>query len=326
MDKVFIEGLEIEALIGIYDWERRVRQPLQFDIEMAFDNRRPAASDAIADTLDYKAVSKRLIEFVSQSGFGLVETLAERCATLIIQEFAVAHVRLKLSKPGAVRGARAVGVIIERSRAAEVARPAKASDVATPAAAIPASIRPAHAAPKKKSSSKFRAASCKAYLSLGSNIRPEENLRKAVAALRARFGEVVVSPVYRTPAVGFRGPDFLNAIAVIDSDIHPFALNDWLHALEVAQGRDRRDASYSDRTLDIDIIYFGDLVLEGPDDFQLPRPELHRAFVLKPLADVAPEFVDPVRNMTLAKLWAAHPEAATPPQQVALQLLDTAVP
>ena len=116
MDKVFIEALEIETLIGIYDWERRIRQPLQFDLEMSFDNRRPAASDDIADTLDYKAVSKRLIEYVSQSSFGLVETLAERCAEIVLTEFAVSHVRLKLSKPGAVRGARAVGVIIERSR------------------------------------------------------------------------------------------------------------------------------------------------------------------------------------------------------------------
>ena len=116
-DKVFIEGLEIEALIGIYDWERRIRQPLRFDIEMAFDNRKPAATDAIEDTLDYKAVSKRVIAFVSQSDFGLVETLAERCAALILDEFGVRHVRLKLSKPGAVRGATAVGVLIERRRA-----------------------------------------------------------------------------------------------------------------------------------------------------------------------------------------------------------------
>ncbi len=115
-DKVFIEALEIETLIGIYDWERRIRQSLLFDIEMAFDNRRPAASDDIADTLNYKAVSKRLIEYVSTSSFGLVETLAERCAEIILSEFAVSHVRLKLSKPGAVRGARAVGVIIERNR------------------------------------------------------------------------------------------------------------------------------------------------------------------------------------------------------------------
>jgi len=116
VDKVFIEGLEIEALIGIYDWERRIRQPLVLDVEMAFDNRKPAATDDIADTLNYKDVSKRLIDFVSQSDFQLVETLAERCVEIVLREFDVAHVRLKLSKPGAVRGAKAVGVIVERSR------------------------------------------------------------------------------------------------------------------------------------------------------------------------------------------------------------------
>ena len=82
-DKVFIEGLEIETLIGIYDWERRIRQTLVFDIEMAFDNTVPAATDDINDTLDYKAVSKRLVEYVSQSDFGLVETLAERCERIV---------------------------------------------------------------------------------------------------------------------------------------------------------------------------------------------------------------------------------------------------
>ena len=115
MDKVFIEALEVDALIGIYDWERRIRQTLVFDIEMAFDNRVPAASDAIEDTLNYKDVSQRVVEYVSQSGFGLVETLAERVAAIILDEFGVSQVRLKLSKPGAVRGARAVGVMIERS-------------------------------------------------------------------------------------------------------------------------------------------------------------------------------------------------------------------
>jgi dihydroneopterin aldolase len=115
VDKVFIEALEVDALIGIYDWERRIRQTLVFDIEMAFDNRVPAASDAIEDTLNYKDVSKRVVEYVSQSGFGLVETLAERVAAIILDEFGVSQVRLKLSKPGAVRGARAVGVMIERS-------------------------------------------------------------------------------------------------------------------------------------------------------------------------------------------------------------------
>jgi dihydroneopterin aldolase len=90
---------------------------VQLDIEMAFDNRKPAASDDIADTLDYKAVSKRLIQFVGDSSYGLVETLAENCARIVVEEFGVSHVRLKLSKLGAVRGARAVGVIVERSSA-----------------------------------------------------------------------------------------------------------------------------------------------------------------------------------------------------------------
>ena len=114
MDIVFIEDLRIDTVIGIYDWERRVRQTLSFDIEMAFDNTRPAATDDIADTLNYKDVSKRLIAYVGESSFGLVETLAERCAAIIREEFGVAWVRLKLSKPGAVRGAKSVGVRIER--------------------------------------------------------------------------------------------------------------------------------------------------------------------------------------------------------------------
>ena len=116
MDRVFIEALEIDCVIGIYDWERKIRQPIVLDIEMGFDNRKPAASDDIADTLDYKAISKRLIQFVGDSSFGLVEALAENCCRIIIEEFGVAQVRLKLSKPGAVRGSKAVGVILERAR------------------------------------------------------------------------------------------------------------------------------------------------------------------------------------------------------------------
>lgn len=358
MDRVFIEGLEIEAQIGIYHWERRIRQPLLFDLEMAFDNRRPAASDAIADTLDYKAVSKRLVAFVSASSFGLVETLAERCAELVLREFGVESLKLKLSKPGAVRGARAVGVVIERDRASlppepvapaepeEAPKPvAKPSPTAVQLAAARAFARrleetitqapppvPAKPAPRSEPephgepaphgdpTRKPRGPTVTTYISLGSNIDPERNLRSAVEALRERFGAIRLSPVYRTTAVGFDGPDFLNAIVAIESDVHPFALNDWLHALEIAHGRDRRDKSYSNRTLDLDIIYFGKLVLEGPGDFMLPRPELRHAFVLKPLADIAPHFVDPVRGASLETLWESHPDRDNPPQEVALQL------
>lgn len=148
----------------------------------------------------------------------------------------------------------------------------------------------------------------KAYLSLGSNLAPENNLRSAFAALRARFGEIVASAVYRFPAVGFEGPDFLNAAAAIDSDLDPFALNDWLHALEDAHGRDRSGPRFGNRPLDIDIVLYDDRVLDGPGHLQLPRDDLRHAFVLMPLAEIAPDLVEPRSGRTLAALWAASPE------------------
>ena len=114
MDIVFIESLRIETIIGIYDWERRVRQPVTLDIEMAFDNSRPAATERIEDALDYKRIAKRLIAFVEAAEFQLVETLAEQCARILREEMGVSWLRLKLSKPGALRGAKSVGVVIER--------------------------------------------------------------------------------------------------------------------------------------------------------------------------------------------------------------------
>lgn len=114
MDIVFLTGLHIDTIIGIYDWERNIRQSVILDLEMASDISRSAATDRIEDALDYKAVAKRLIEFVGNSNFNLVETLAERCAEILLQEFAIPWVRVKVNKIGAVTGARDVGVIIER--------------------------------------------------------------------------------------------------------------------------------------------------------------------------------------------------------------------
>lgn len=114
MDIIFLRDLRIDTVIGIYDWERRVRQTISLDLEMATDIRKAAATDAIDDTLNYKAVAKRLIAFVEASEFQLVETLAERITEIILTEFDVPWVRLTLNKTGAVRGAKDVGVIIER--------------------------------------------------------------------------------------------------------------------------------------------------------------------------------------------------------------------
>jgi dihydroneopterin aldolase len=114
MDIVFISDLRIDTLIGIYDWERRVRQTISLDLEMGADIRKAAATDAIEDTLNYKAVAKRLIDFVGNSEYQLVETLAEEIAAIVLGEFAVPWLKLTVHKPGAVRGSRDVGVVIER--------------------------------------------------------------------------------------------------------------------------------------------------------------------------------------------------------------------
>ena len=114
MDTIFIRELTVETVIGIYDWERAIKQPVLLDLEMACDVARAAASDSVEDTLNYKAVCKRVIAFVEASEFQLVETLAERVAQLIISEFHVPWLRVQVNKRGALRGAKDVGVMIER--------------------------------------------------------------------------------------------------------------------------------------------------------------------------------------------------------------------
>jgi dihydroneopterin aldolase len=114
MDTVFLRDLKIDTVIGIYGWERRVRQTLIFDLEMSADVAKAAKTDKIEDALNYKSIAKRLQQYVSESEFELIETLAEECARIIREEFNVAWVKLTLNKKGAVRGATDVGVIIER--------------------------------------------------------------------------------------------------------------------------------------------------------------------------------------------------------------------
>ncbi len=147
----------------------------------------------------------------------------------------------------------------------------------------------------------------KAYLSLGSNLEPERHLDAAVKALRESFGEVVLSDWVRTKAIGFDGPDFVNGAAVIETDWDVYRLNDWLHALEDAHGRRRDVPRFSSRTLDIDIVFYDDLILDGPGNLRIPRPELKHAFVLQPLAQIAPDFVNPQTGKTLAEAWREFP-------------------
>ncbi len=150
------------------------------------------------------------------------------------------------------------------------------------------------------------------YLSLGSNLEPQRYLPAAIAALRERFGAITVSPAYRSKSVGFDGADFVNLAVGLDTDLSPEALNDWLHALEDRHGRRRDVPRYSDRTLDIDIVFYDALVLDGPGHLQIPRKELQHAFVLRPIADIAPTFRHPLSGFGMAELWAAFPTEHEP--------------
>jgi 2-amino-4-hydroxy-6-hydroxymethyldihydropteridine diphosphokinase len=152
------------------------------------------------------------------------------------------------------------------------------------------------------------------YLSLGANLEPRRHLAAAVEALRQRFGQITVSPAYRSQSVGFDGADFVNMAVGLDTDLSPETLNDWLHALEDRQGRRRDVPRYSDRTLDIDIVFYDALVIDGPGHLQIPRNELQHAFVLRPIADIAPTFRHPVSGLSMAELWAAFPVQDEPLQ------------
>lgn len=116
-DRIFLRGLTAECIIGFIDWERRVKQTVVIDIELPVDCRRAAASDDVADTVDYKKVAKRVLAYIEASEFKLVETLAHRLCLLLLEEFGLEWVRISLNKPGAIRNSRDVGVVVERRRA-----------------------------------------------------------------------------------------------------------------------------------------------------------------------------------------------------------------
>lgn len=114
MDTIFLRDLRVETIVGVWDWERKIRQTVSIDLEMATDIHRAAASDSLDDTLNYKLVAKRVQQFVAESSFQLVETLAENIAEVVLSDFDVPWVEVRVNKPGAIRGARDVGVKIRR--------------------------------------------------------------------------------------------------------------------------------------------------------------------------------------------------------------------
>ena len=148
------------------------------------------------------------------------------------------------------------------------------------------------------------------YVSLGSNIEPARHVRAALEALNQRFGEQLLSPVYESVAVGFEGDNFLNLVSAFDTDEDVHAVAAGLNDIETRLGRVRSGPRFSARTVDLDLLLYDDLVLEEPG-LVLPRPEiLHNAFVLRPLADIAPSLRHPTDGRSMAELWAAYDQSS----------------
>ncbi len=268
MDIVFVKDLRIDTVIGIYDWERTIRQVISIDLEMGTDIAAAANSDNISDTLDYKAVSKRVIHFVRNSEFELVEKLAEQIARIVLTEFNTPWLRLKLGKPGAVRGSAEVGVVIER---------------------------------RKEDYVRTRQ---RAYVSIGSNVNARANIQAALKLLEKNFGPLTLSHCYQNPAVGFAGEDFINLVAGFDSALGVQGTASKLRDIEAQLGRDRSRPKFSARTIDLDLLIL-DNCAATQAGIRLPRDEiLQYAFVLCPLAELVGELKHPEEQKTYAQLWA----------------------
>ncbi len=161
------------------------------------------------------------------------------------------------------------------------------------------------------------------YVSIGSNIERDKNVRAAVAALRDRFGAVQLSPVYRNRPIGFDGDDFYNLVVGFDTDKPPEAVAAALHAVEQQQGRTRTESRFSPRTLDLDLLLYDDLVRDD-EHLRLPRDEIREyACVLRPLAELAPDTRHPETGETFAQMWARFPQSRQPLTPVEIDLANS---
>ena len=163
----------------------------------------------------------------------------------------------------------------------------------------------------------------RAYVSIGSNIEREKNIRAAVAALRRRYGTLQLSPVYQSRPVGFEGDDFLNLVAGFDTNESPLVVTQALHEIEQRHGRVRGPSRFSARTLDLDLLLYDELI-RNDRELRLPRDEIAAyAFVLRPLAELAPERRHPRTGSTLGDMWRGFDAASQPLTRVPLTFDDS---
>ncbi len=266
-DQIQIKDLLLRAIIGINAEERRNRQDVLINITLHADTRAAGQSDDINDAVNYRTLTKRIVALVENSQFYLVEKLAAEIATLCLDDPRVERADVRVEKPGALRFARSVGVEIQRTRADL----GKRLD--------------------------------RVFLALGSNINAEHNLHAAVRRLASCFHMRAVSPVYETAPVGKTDqPNFLNAAALIETDLSAAQVKQVLQALEQELGRARSEDKNAPRTIDLDISLFDDQVLDMGSR-HIPDPDLLKySHIARPLADLAPQRRHPETGQTLQEI------------------------
>jgi dihydroneopterin aldolase/2-amino-4-hydroxy-6-hydroxymethyldihydropteridine diphosphokinase len=271
-DQIQIRDLLLRTIVGINEEERRNRQDVLINVVLYADTRAAGASDDIEDAVNYRTITKRIIDLVEGSRFYLVEKMAAEIAALCLEDSRVGRARVRVEKPGALRFARSVGVEIERTRA---------------------DLRRTN----------------QVFISLGSNIDPEHNLPEAVRRLAAHCRLLAVSPVYETRPVGrTEQPNFLNAAVLIETDLGAAQLKARvLGVIEQELGRVRTADKNAPRIIDLDISLFDDQVLDVGHR-HIPDPDILRfPHVTQPLADLAPGVRHPETGQTLLELAQALP-------------------
>ena len=266
MDIVYIRDLRLDAVIGIYEWERRINQEINVNLEMGWDNRQAADTDDIQYTLNYKEAAQLVKDLVAKSEYQLVETLAEKIAELLLEEMAVNWIKVSVGKPFAVSDSKEVGVTIERYRQEK---------------------------------------SVMVYLDIGSNINREENIQSCVNQLSKDFPDIIFSKAYESDSLGFEGDPFINITAGFETDLSYPDLKFYLKNIENKHARKRsRNNKFISRTLDVDVVLYGKHVLQP--EYDVPRSEILKfPFVLFPLAEIAPEVMHPQQKKTIAELAKA---------------------
>jgi dihydroneopterin aldolase/2-amino-4-hydroxy-6-hydroxymethyldihydropteridine diphosphokinase len=273
-DHILIKDLLLRTIIGVSDEERRDRQDVLINVVLEADTRAAGASDNLNDAVNYRTITKRIINLVEGSQFYLVEKLAAEIAAVCLEDARVLRATVRVEKPGALRFARSVGVEIGRTRA----------DLKL---------------------------MTRVLVSLGSNIDPERNLQEAVRQLAGHCRLLAVSPVYETAPVGnLDQPNFLNAAALIETDLGPEELKAGvLERIEQNLARVRTEDKNAPRTIDLDISLFGDQVWQVRGR-HIPDPDLLRfPHIAYPVADVAPHMRYPETGQTLQEIAHSLPPA-----------------